>query len=75
MLAGLLAACTPEQVAPDRLPSFDAARLGSPNIALVLGGGGPRGFAHIGVIKVLEEAGIVPDLIVGTSVGAIVGAL
>jgi NTE family protein len=75
LVACLLAACTPEQVAPDRLPSFDSARVGRPNIALVLGGGGPRGFAHVGVIKVLEEAGIVPDLIVGASVGAMVGAV
>ena len=43
--------------------------------ALVLGSGGPRGFAHIGVLQVLEEAGYKPDLIVGTSMGAIVGVL
>lgn len=43
------------------------------NLALVLGGGGPRGFAHIGVLKVLEAEGIRPDLIVGSSMGAIVG--
>jgi NTE family protein len=43
--------------------------------ALVLGGGAARGFAHIGVIKVLEANGIVPDLIVGTSAGSLVGAL
>lgn len=47
----------------------------APKIALVLGGGGTRGFAHIGVIKALEAQGIVPDIIVGTSVGAVVGAL
>ncbi len=46
-----------------------------PKIALVLGGGGTRGFAHVGVIKALEAQGIVPDIIVGTSVGAAVGAL
>jgi NTE family protein len=45
-----------------------------PRIAVVLGSGGPRGYAHIGVIKVLEEAGVEPDLIVGTSVGALIGA-
>lgn len=44
-----------------------------PNLALVLGSGGPRGYAHIGVMRVLEEAGIMPDLIVGTSVGALLG--
>lgn len=45
-----------------------------PRIALVLGSGGPRGYAHIGVLTVLEEAGIVPDLVVGSSVGALIGA-
>jgi NTE family protein len=44
-------------------------------IALALGGGAARGFAHIGVIKALEAQGIVPDIIVGTSAGAVVGAL
>ena len=44
-------------------------------IALVLGGGAARGFAHIGVIKVLEAQGIAPDVIVGTSAGSLVGAL
>lgn len=43
--------------------------------ALVLGSGGPRGLAHIGVLQVLEEVGYRPDLIVGTSMGALVGAL
>lgn len=46
-----------------------------PVIALVLGSGGPRGFAHIGVLKVLDAEGIKPDLIIGASVGAMVGAL
>lgn len=44
-------------------------------IALALGGGAARGFAHIGVIKALEAQGIVPDIIVGTSAGAVVGSL
>lgn len=43
--------------------------------ALVLGSGGPRGLAHIGVLQVLDEAGYRPDLIVGTSMGALIGAL
>jgi NTE family protein len=43
-------------------------------IALVLGGGGMKGFAHIGVMKALEERGIVPDLYAGTSIGAMLGA-
>jgi NTE family protein len=44
-------------------------------IGLVLGGGAARGFAHIGVIKTLEAQGIVPDIVVGTSAGSVVGAL
>jgi NTE family protein len=47
----------------------------APRIALVLGAGGPRGFAHIGVLKVLEEVGFEADLVVGASVGAMLGAL
>ena len=43
-------------------------------IALVLGGGSAYGYAHIGVIQAMEEKGIKPDLIVGTSMGSIVGA-
>ncbi|PVZ90279.1 alpha/beta hydrolase [Serratia sp. S1B] len=46
-----------------------------PIVALVLGSGGARGYAHIGAIQVLEEHGIHPDFIVGTSAGSIVGAL
>jgi NTE family protein len=46
-----------------------------PKIGLALGGGAARGFAHIGVIKMLESQGIVPDYIVGTSAGAVVGSL
>mgnify|MGYP003637836843 FL=1 len=46
-----------------------------PKVALVLGGGGAKGFAHIGVIKALEANGIKPTLVVGTSVGSLVGSL
>ncbi|HPU51418.1 MAG TPA: patatin-like phospholipase family protein [Burkholderiaceae bacterium] len=46
-----------------------------PRIGLALGGGAARGFAHVGVIEVLEQAGIRPDLVVGTSAGSVVGAL
>jgi len=46
-----------------------------PLIALALGSGGTRGFAHIGVIKALEEAGIVADIVTGASSGAVVAAL
>ncbi len=45
-----------------------------PRIAVVLGSGGPRGYAHVGMIKALESAGIEPDLIVGSSVGSLIGS-
>ena len=44
-------------------------------LGLALSGGGAKGFAHIGVFKLLEECGLMPDVIVGTSVGALMGAL
>ncbi|CAG0939021.1 putative NTE family protein [Gallionellaceae bacterium] len=62
------------QAPPPLSPPVAAARL-APKVALVLGGGAARGFAHIGVIKALEAQGITPDMIVGTSVGSVVGAL
>ena len=57
-----------EAVAPKHAPR-------PPRIGLALGGGAARGFAHIGVIQVLEEAGIQPSLVVGTSAGSVVAAL
>jgi NTE family protein len=53
----------------------DGAPKRPPRIGLALGGGAAKGFAHVGVIAVLEEAGIVPDYVVGTSAGSLVGAL
>ncbi|MGC4365951.1 patatin-like phospholipase family protein [Hydrogenophaga sp. R2] len=46
-----------------------------PRLGLALGGGAARGFAHVGVIQVLEQNGIRPDLVVGTSAGSLVAAL
>ena len=46
-----------------------------PKLGLALGGGAARGFAHIGVIQVLEEAGLRPDFVAGTSAGSVVAAL
>ena len=43
-------------------------------VGLALGGGSARGWAHVGVIRALEQAGIRPDLVCGTSVGSLVGA-
>jgi NTE family protein len=48
-------------------------RRGKPKIGLALGGGAARGWAHIGVLQVLTEAGYGPDVIAGTSIGAVVG--
>jgi len=60
--------------ARDLRPSAPGA-ADRPVVALVLGGGGGlRGFAHLGVLRVLDEAGIEPDIVVGTSAGAVVGA-
>lgn len=57
---------------PAKAPETPAAK---PKIGLALGGGAARGFAHIGVIKMLEAHDIVPDYVVGTSAGAVVGSL
>ena len=62
----------PEPVAP---PPEVVEILVPPRIALALGGGAARGFAHVGVLQVLEEAGVPVDLVVGTSAGSVVAAL
>ncbi len=53
----------------------DAGAQARPRVALVLSGGGARGFAHVGVLKALEAARVPVDMIVGTSMGAIIGGL
>jgi NTE family protein len=72
-----LAACTtvkpPEVVVQPEVPQAPAPRK-VPKLGLALGGGAARGFAHIGVIQVLEENGIKPDMVVGTSAGSVVAA-
>ena len=55
--------------------SFSQDTIRRPKIGLVLSGGGAKGFAHIGVLKVLEEAGVKIDYIGGTSMGAVIGGL
>ena len=67
-----LAACGAAPTRPDT-PAPRAPR--KPRVALALGGGAARGFAHIGVIKALETSGIGVDVVVGTSAGSVVGAL
>ena len=72
-IAVLLSACaSPPPPAP---PTPVAAPRPPLKVAIALGGGAARGFAHIGVIKALEAQGIVPDIVVGTSAGSVVGAL
>lgn len=56
-------------------PPVPVVAKAAPKIGLALGGGAARGFAHVGVIQVLEEAGISPDLVVGTSAGSLVASL
>jgi NTE family protein len=65
----------PKPAPPVEPPPKPEVRMIAPRIALALGGGAARGFAHIGVIKALEAHGIVPDIVVGTSAGSLVGAL
>lgn len=71
----LLAACTTTQPGHGTAQTIPASELPKPKIALVLGGGAARGFAHIGVIRVLEQEKIPVDMVVGTSVGSLIGAL
>ena len=52
-----------------------ATQAERPKIGLVLGGGGAKGAAEVGALKVLEQAGVKPDFVAGTSIGAIVGGL
>ena len=62
-------------LAPPRAIAIEPLRAAQPVVALVLGAGGSRGFAHVGVIKALEAAGIRADIVVGSSSGSVVAAL
>ena len=75
LAAAGLAGCQTPPAAPPSVPPIVPKPTRPPRIGLALGGGAARGFAHIGVIQVLEEAGIRPDLVVGTSAGSLVAAL
>lgn len=80
---GLLAACgsAPVQTVNRNEPVLATSPVQAPvqtrppRIGLALGGGAARGFAHVGVIQVLEQHGIKPDVVVGTSAGSLVAAL
>ena len=73
--AALLPGCTVQQtvVEGDQAPGYAPLR-NAPRLALVLSAGGPRGFAHVGVLRALHELGVRPDLIVGASIGSLLGA-
>ncbi len=60
-------------VDPHAHTGTDGRALERPSIGLVLGGGAARGFAHIGVLRTLLAKGLIPDIITGTSIGAVVG--
>ena len=80
LFALALAGCTtaPREypdLAPPRAVEIKPVRANGAVLALVLGAGGSRGFAHVGVIKALEAAGIRPQIVVGSSSGSVVAAL
>ncbi len=79
LLGSLVLACAALAATPGsaraQAPDPPAAGPDRPRVGLVLSGGGARGITHVGVLKVLEEARVPVDLIVGTSMGAIVGGL
>jgi len=76
MMVAVLCACAtqPEPVTVPE-PEPEPVVIPEPRIALVLGGGAAKGFAHVGVIKAFEAHGIFPDIVVGTSAGSVVGSL
>jgi NTE family protein len=76
LLALLLAGCaTPPAGVPTQPVQSPISTKLPPRVGLALGGGAARGFAHVGVIQVLEEAGIRPSLVAGTSAGSLVAAI
>ena len=74
-MALLLAACTSVPPTPPSGTALPGAERKELRLGLALGGGAARGFAHVGVIQVLEEAGLKPGYVVGTSAGSLVAAL
>jgi len=68
-------ACVAERKAQTPITPAPAPVYIKPKVALVLGGGAARGFAHVGVLRVLEQEKIPIDMIVGTSVGSLIGAM
>ena len=75
VLAGCASVTAPTTSAPPQSAQPALAEKKILHIGLALGGGAARGFAHVGVIQALEEAGIHPEFVVGTSAGSLVAAL
>ena len=78
LLLAFLAACSSSPPnAPMAVPDATATTPAAPpiKIGIALGGGAAKGFAHIGVIKMLEANGFAPAVVAGTSAGSVVGAL
>jgi len=76
LLALVLAGCAGGPItSPEPVVAVPEPVKRAPRIGLALGGGAARGFAHVGVIQVLEESGIRPVLVAGTSAGSLVAAL
>lgn len=82
VVSAFLSACAVLSPQPDAVPGkpvtppvVSKPAPKPPRIGLALGGGAARGFAHIGVLQVLEEQGIKPDIVVGTSAGSVVATL
>ena len=71
----LVAACLMALTVSGQEPITKSEQRKRPKVALVLSGGGAKGAAHIGVLKVLERAGMPIDIITGTSMGSIIGGL
>ena len=74
-LSGCTTVAPPVEPIAAPVPAITVPARKMPRLALALGGGAARGFAHVGVIQVLEEAGIKPDLVIGTSAGSLVAAI
>jgi NTE family protein len=75
LAVALLSSFSCAEAPPPKTTAPPALQLVPPRIGLALGGGGARGFAHLGVLRVLEQEKIPVDLVVGTSVGSLIGAL
>ncbi len=75
--AALTGCSSPPPAAPaaSAVPAAPAASTPTVKVGLALGGGAAKGFAHVGVIKILEASGLSPTVIAGTSAGSVVGAL